>query len=214
MNFERGFPFPKHGNGDTWNSVARGMPIPRESGTVCNQDSLTATAGGNADTTEGANGIVQRANDWKPATHGHGTSFPHRNNSSWTPVTPDKLRSVGMQEKESGTDNWQDLIGMYTGLLKEETVDNTKKRTFSTSSDATSVPYFLSNDPANWKCNHLASIVCSKSSHEPQNYGIHLSNRSRGLQVETNTSKRSPSTSMLGTRQTHKLPDEHTSKGE
>ncbi|CAI9273143.1 unnamed protein product [Lactuca saligna] len=218
MNFERGFPFTKHGNGDTWNAVARGMPIPRESETVCNEDSLTATAGGNADTTEGANGIVQRANDWKPATHG--TSFPHRNNS-WTPVTPDKLRSVDMQEKESGTDNWQDLIGMYTGLLKEETVDNTKKRTLSTSpvqnQDATSVSYFLSSDPANWKCNHLASIVCSKSTYEAQNYGIHLSNRPRVLQVESNTSKRSTSsTSSRGTRKTPKLAfiaDEHTSKG-
>lgn len=226
MKFERGFPIPKHGNGGSLSSVARGMPIPRDSEIGCNQDSCTTiTSGGNGDimadprkpipsstTKEGTllqkDGMVQNVNDGKPVIPGN--PFPHRNgigesSNSWIPVTPEKVITEksstipdGMQKNTSETDNWQDLLGMYTGLLKEETVDTVKGK-LNTSPDekqgTTLVSYIKTNDPANWKCNHLASIVCSKTSNEAQNKGILLQD----------TSRRSTSSSTPGSQQTQRF---------
>ncbi|KAL4576772.1 hypothetical protein LXL04_012871 [Taraxacum kok-saghyz] len=154
MKYQRGFSIPKHGS---WSPVTRGMPVTRES----NQDSKT---GGNGDTTEKS--LLKKKR------------IAHRNRivqsrKSWTPVTPEKVKNGRLDiipvERQPENENWQDLVGKYTGLLKDETMKRDEK----------SELYFKSNDPANWKCNDLASVVCSKSSIEAHNNEIHLSDKRR-----------------------------------
>ncbi|KVI09651.1 DNA glycosylase [Cynara cardunculus var. scolymus] len=179
MNFERGFPIPRHGNEDSRSSVTHGIPVPPESGIEHHHGSWTATSGGSGTVgggdaratprrpipmdngtvhgseswntinleqptpmgngvTEDRNptlertilqrsGIARNANDWKSVIPGN--LFPHRNGigqsrNSWSPATPEKIVNQ-RSNTENGleSENWQDLIGMYTGLLKEDTVD-------------------------------------------------------------------------------------------
>ncbi|KAJ9540307.1 hypothetical protein OSB04_026813 [Centaurea solstitialis] len=73
------------------------------------------------------NGIAQNANGWKPVIPGN--VFPHTNGigqsrHSWSPATPEKLMNQRSNtENQLEGENWQDLLGMYTGLLKEDRLD-------------------------------------------------------------------------------------------
>ncbi|KAI3793514.1 hypothetical protein L1987_36133 [Smallanthus sonchifolius] len=143
MSFEKEFPTP-HGNTDSWSSATHEAPIPHENGigrgqgswpavgsgielvgygdptmtptrpmpvdngNVCNMDSWNTTT---ENTILQRNGIDQSRNTWIPVT-----SEQHINKRS-------KPVPVEMQENQLETENWDDLIGMYTDLLQEKTVN-------------------------------------------------------------------------------------------
>ncbi|KAK1409673.1 hypothetical protein QVD17_36202 [Tagetes erecta] len=146
MSFEKEFQIPR-GNVDSWSSMTtNGMPIPHENGVGQIQGSWTAVEsefqlGGYDDPTMVArkpmpmpmdNGIACNMNSLN--TTSENTILQVNGNgqggNSWIPVNSEKHineRSnpvpVTMQENQLETENWCDLIGMYTDLLQENTLD-------------------------------------------------------------------------------------------
>ncbi|KAJ9545621.1 hypothetical protein OSB04_025328 [Centaurea solstitialis] len=74
-------------------------------------------------TTHQENGIVVNGENWNPTMptrNGNGTT-------SWTPVTPGKpVAERSNPQNQVETENWEDLVGIYQDLLKEETLNLNK----------------------------------------------------------------------------------------
>ncbi|PWA59517.1 Cullin [Artemisia annua] len=130
---------------------------------------------------------------------------------------------------------WQDLLGMYAGLLQEKTPDTSRiledinktpppivrndgnqNLTTSTHSSyqnntssqaSTSLTYFNTSDTANWNCSNLATIVGSKSS--PANNSVYLSDRPHtsnlSNQEESNGMRSASWADMLRSQQTQRV---------
>ncbi|KAK9061325.1 hypothetical protein SSX86_018505 [Deinandra increscens subsp. villosa] len=136
MSFEKELEIP-HGNTNSWSSTTHGMPIPLEDGIGYGQGSWTAVRSGielmgDGDPRMAAtrpmpmdNGIVGNMDSWNTTSEG---TILQRNGigqstNTWIPVTSAIPAPVEMQEDQLETENWHDLLGMYTDLLQEKTID-------------------------------------------------------------------------------------------
>nr|GEW58830.1 protein ROS1-like [Tanacetum cinerariifolium] len=215
MNFEKGFPIP-------YRPVIHGTPIFHENGVrrriVTDEDPIAAPRMS-----------VLMGNDQVSCSTVNPTLMGNAlvdSTNSWTPVTSNTLPAE--------TENWQDLLGMYTGLLQEKTPDtnriledinktaprivrNNGNQSFTTSTHnsyqnhtssqaSTSLPYFKTSDTADWNCSNLATIIGSNSS--SANNGVCLSDRPPAPNLsnqETSNGMRYASwTDMLRSRQTQR----------
>nr|XP_043632196.1 transcriptional activator DEMETER-like [Erigeron canadensis] len=233
MNFERDLPIPPQESGEFSKHVTGGMPIPYESGIghrIMNGDHMVPPQ-----TTQKGFGVVNNGSSWNTPmeqtvlqSNGIGQS-----RSSWTPETPNKIinersNPILVQENQVETENWEDLLGMYTGLLQENTLD---LNAFVEKLDPTpplpvvhdyrnhnssQASAFNSADPATWKRGDVAAILSSTSSsasapytNEAHNNGIHISNMpfnpNQPTQAEGNVIRSTSRTSMLESRQTQKF---------
>ncbi|XP_071706967.1 DNA glycosylase/AP lyase ROS1-like [Rutidosis leptorrhynchoides] len=181
--------------------------MPTQDRTTSSQDSCTTINYGNSCSSPmerillQGNTISENRNDWILRRNGISTNKTVENGnrngpsmtSSWTPLTLEKLineksnpRPVDIQENRVKTESWQDLLGMYSGLLQEETVDtnkilkdlnpkqpptvhNNKNQSWVASpssnrnQNSNKALNFMSTDPANWKSSDLATIMGSSS---------------------------------------------------
>ncbi|KAA8539186.1 hypothetical protein F0562_025878 [Nyssa sinensis] len=124
---------------------------------------------------------------------GRGFSIPKENNvqirNSWLPVTPEKpilQRSNPIQENQLGRENWQELVGIYSGFLQETTDFNGVVQNFNPNEqigqnggsyswdnapaekgrvdhNVSSHTHNLSNDNAAWNNNPLAELLAIKN---------------------------------------------------
>ncbi|KAI3799640.1 hypothetical protein L1987_34939 [Smallanthus sonchifolius] len=212
MSFEKEFPIP-HGNRDSWSSMAHEAPIAHENGIGHGQGSWQAVGSGielvgYGDPTMTPtrpmpvdNGNVCHMDSWNTTTE---NTILQRNGidqsrNSWIPVTSEQHineRSnpvpVEMQENQLETENWNDLIGMYTDLLQENTVN-----TNGLLEDITQQPppVIHNNGNQNW----VAGITNKNlvQTLNPLPYQNHTSNQASTY----NTSL----TSMLGSQQTQRF---------
>ncbi|XP_071705981.1 uncharacterized protein [Rutidosis leptorrhynchoides] len=206
-------------------TLASRRPILMNNRTLSGQQSCTTNDNGNywSSPTEKmilqGNGSGENGNHWtlngnERGGNGnhwsiHGNEFDESRNS-WNPVTTKKIiyekphpTHVEMQERRVETENWQDLIGMYTGVLPQNTLDSNKIHEDSNRRPPKVVPSnekpkwvtrpsrrqdhvsnqasnFISTDPANWKCGNSETIVssssnltCVSSANEACNNGVY-----------------------------------------
>ncbi|PWA75235.1 DNA glycosylase [Artemisia annua] len=215
MNFERGFPIP-------YRSVVLGMPVSHE-----NRVRHRVLADG--DPKEAPRMPVLTNNEQVSCNTINPTLMGNVVVDSVNPRNP-----VTSNTFPAETENWQDLLGMYTGLLQEKTPDTSRiledinKRPppivrnngnqnlttsahssyqNNTSSQAsTSLPYFKTSDTANWNCSNLATIIGSNSG--SANNGVYLSNRpptsNLSNQEESNGMRSASWVDMLRSQQTRR----------
>lgn len=216
MNFERGFPIP-------YRSVVHGTPVSHENG-------VRHRVLADGDPKEAPRMSVSMNNDQVSCSTMNPTPMGNvvvDSTNPWNPVTSNTLPAE--------TENWQDLLGMYTGLLQEKTpetsriledinktplpiVHNNGNQNLTTSTHSsyqnntpsqasTSLPYFKTSDSANWNCSNLATIVGSHSS--SANNGVYLSNRpptpNLSNQEERNGMRSASWADMLRSQQTQRV---------
>ncbi|KAI7730169.1 hypothetical protein M8C21_001457, partial [Ambrosia artemisiifolia] len=105
-----------------------GIGGPRDSWTTVHHGNVIGNGNGNG------NGFVQNDGIWNPVIQTNPYSRGNMNgngnengSSSWTPVTPGKpnphtsnLVTANKRGNQMQNENWEDLVGMYQGLLQKE----------------------------------------------------------------------------------------------
>ncbi|MFS8012334.1 putative HhH-GPD domain, endonuclease III-like, iron-sulfur cluster loop, DNA glycosylase [Helianthus anomalus] len=210
MSFEKEFQIP-HGNRDYWSSVTHGMPIPHENGIGHGEGSRTTVRSGIelvgvGDPTLAPGRLMRMDNgsgcdrgSWNATTE---STILQRNGigqsgNSWFPVTSETQINeranpvpVEMHENRSETENWGDLLGMYTDLLQEKTLDTNE---ILGDNNRQPPPVVCNNGNQNW-------VASNRNLTQTLNH-VAYQNQTPNQATTYNTSL----TSMLGGQQTQRF---------